>query len=63
MKKIQFNFSVLVGLALNGLGAIILQKDTAGLGLVITGSILLILTFISKNSANKVLMNNQHNAH
>ena len=55
MKNIQFNFSVFVGLALNALGAVILQKDPAGLGLVITGVALLTLTFFTKKATDKAL--------
>lgn len=50
MKSIQFNFSLFVGVVLNVLGIIILQEDRAGLGLIIASAVLLLVTFLTKNS-------------
>lgn len=50
MKNIQFVFSLLVAIALNVLGVVILQQDSAGFGLIIVGSALLLIAITTKNT-------------
>ncbi len=55
MKNIQFNFSVLVALTLMTLGLIILQESQAGVGLMVTGAFLLVISLLTKKSTEALL--------